>query len=160
MKKSNLLPGFTLIELLVVISIIGVLASVVLSSVNTARAKGSDSAIKTNLANMRSQAAILYDNAGCYSANAACTTGTTTATACTGGTVGNLWKNTQINEALLAAGKASTGGGVGVSTCVQDISNGVWAISTPLKSTPTQSWCIDSSGSSKQRLGAVTLSSC
>ena len=42
MKNSSAIKGFTLIELLVVISIISLLASVILSSVNTAQAKGRD----------------------------------------------------------------------------------------------------------------------
>lgn len=53
--------GFTLIELLVVIAIIGILSSVVLASLNSARNKGSDSAIKANLANARAQAELYYD---------------------------------------------------------------------------------------------------
>lgn len=54
--------GFTLIELLVVIAIIGILSSVVLASLNTARDKGDDAAIKSNLANARAQAALYYDD--------------------------------------------------------------------------------------------------
>jgi prepilin-type N-terminal cleavage/methylation domain-containing protein len=58
--------GFTLIELLVVIAIIGVLASVVLASLNSARQKGEDSGAKANLANIRPQAAIVYDDTGSF----------------------------------------------------------------------------------------------
>jgi len=54
--------GFTLIELLVVIAIIGVLSSVVLASLNSARAKGSDAAVKSNLNNIRAQAELFYDD--------------------------------------------------------------------------------------------------
>jgi len=54
--------GFTLIELLVVIAIIGILASVVLASLNSARDKGSTAAIKANLNNARAAAELYYDD--------------------------------------------------------------------------------------------------
>ncbi len=62
MIKNSLKRGFTLIELLVVIAIIGILASVVLASLNSARDKGADAAIKSNLNNSRAQAELFYDN--------------------------------------------------------------------------------------------------
>ena len=71
MKKNQ---GFTLIELLVVIAIIGILSSVVLASLNTARSKGTDAAIKGNLNGIRAQAAIFYDNSPSTGYTNMCTT--------------------------------------------------------------------------------------
>jgi prepilin-type N-terminal cleavage/methylation domain-containing protein len=61
-NKVKKVRGFTLIELLVVIAIIGILSSVVLASVNIARAKGADTAAKSNITNIRAQAELVYDN--------------------------------------------------------------------------------------------------
>lgn len=55
--------GFTLIELLVVIAIIGILSSVVLASLNTARQKGVEATVKSNFRNAISAAELVYDNA-------------------------------------------------------------------------------------------------
>lgn len=59
--------GFTLIELLVVIAIIGILASVVLASLNSARDKGSNASAISSLNNARAQAELYFtDNGNSY----------------------------------------------------------------------------------------------
>jgi len=63
-KQTLLTRGFTLIELLVVIAIIGILAAVVIGSLNDARSGGQDASIKQSVANIRSQAELFYNSNG------------------------------------------------------------------------------------------------
>lgn len=61
--------GFTLIELLVVIAVIGILASVVLASLNSARKKGADAKIKSELKQISTALELYYDRYGTYRVN-------------------------------------------------------------------------------------------
>jgi len=147
----NMKKGFTLIELLVVIAIIGILASVVLASLNTARGKGADAAIKANLTNIRAQAELFYDNQGgnygTAFTNAACAATATT-----------LFADPNIAAGITAAGDASSGAGIAGGRCGS--TGAAWAISVPLKTTPATSWCVDSTGASKSQTGAITAAVC
>ena len=132
-----------MIELLVVVAIIGILASVVLSSLNTARAKGADAAIKANLANIRAQAELVYDGntPNSYSGLCANTVVSNQTTA-----AANALAGTVIN-ALGTAGTATT------VVCHVAADNSAWAVSSGTKVTPANSWCVDSTGSSKALVG-------
>ena len=151
--------GFTLIELLVVVAIIGILASVVLASLNSARAKGADAAIKANLDNMRAQAALYYDsNSNKYSVAAvACNvTSGGTATGCTD--MFQTSANLGSLQAMTAAAAASGSTAYGNTTAAGD----AWAAWVALKSTTTSAWCVDSLGTSKVEttLPATTATVC
>jgi prepilin-type N-terminal cleavage/methylation domain-containing protein len=66
---KNRTKGFTLIELLVVIAIIGILSSVVLASLGTARQKARDATRISDMGNMKLAIELLYDTTQNYSAN-------------------------------------------------------------------------------------------
>ena len=135
--------GFTLIELLVVIAIIGILSSVVLASLNSARNKGADAAIKNNLSNIRAQAEMHYDdNSNSYAT--LCTT-TTSPVAAMLESARSASGATSVVTAVATAGTSAT--------VVCHSQAGSWAASSPLKTSSANSWCVDSTGASKQITG-------
>jgi prepilin-type N-terminal cleavage/methylation domain-containing protein len=139
--REGHLSGFTLIELLVVIAIIGILSSVVLASLNTARNKGNDAAIKSNLAEARAQAELFYDaNGNSYAGvcGATAVNGVKTIQAAVIAAQTAYNGGTSINTTYTTAGSADTTKG----TC-HDSSAG-WGAEVPLKTSGY--FCVDSTG--------------
>jgi len=128
----NKSKGFTLMELIVVIAIIGVLASIVLTSLNTVRIKGSDASAKSALGQLRAQAEMYYDTHHNYGVSTSeCSTVAGDAMF-DGDTMANIIQNLGTHTSTSSI------------TCASD--SNAWAVSAVLRGGGT--WCVDSTGKS------------
>jgi type II secretion system protein G len=66
MQNLKFSKGFTLIELLVVISLIGILATLVLANLNSARQRGRDAQRKSDLKSIQGALQLYYNDYGKY----------------------------------------------------------------------------------------------
>lgn len=172
--------GFTLIELLVVIAIIGILSSIVLSSLNTARNKGGDAAVKSNLEQARTQSELFYDSNGNHyvtvgGAGTATDLCSALATGASTGGVKGIYAS--VFAAADAAGVSAANvrttltstadvspytkatchscyANQGGTTCATTHTD-MWVVTVPLKSDNTQEWCVDSTGKSNATVNAT-----
>lgn len=129
--------GFTLIELLVVIAIIGILSSVVLASLNSARQKGRDAKRISDVKQIQLALELYYDANGKYP-NVVSTT-----TLVTPGYIAALPQdpvgNTEYSYAAyyLSGGTASVCSGYHLGASLEGSSNSVLQSDADISTTPT-----------------------
>ncbi len=157
MKKYN--KGFTLIELLVVIAIIGILASIVLVSLNTARQKGKDASLKGSISSARAQAEIIFDNANGSYASVCTDAGMLPLLSAAAHQNGALDAGTNYTSTTVPPGAAvSTSGSASRVTCSVDVGGTAYVIAAYLNG--GQFFCVDSTGYANQQAGTNATNSC
>lgn len=135
--------GFTLVELLVVTSIITLLSSVVLSTVNVARSKGKDASIAASLAEARNEIEIGAEGNGLYGPSYnwnLCPTSSSPPDSI-------FYSDTQMRKIVAGINSANNGQTTCASGSLTGTDATTWAMSSPLSS---GDWlCVDSVGNTK-----------
>lgn len=142
--------GFTLIELLVVIAIIGILASLVLTSLASARNKGRDTRVISDVNQVRSQIESEASVQGPYYSGASyCVTALSTINSSSG------------NCKTLASDAAGQGGAINVVTSALSGTNfSSFAVYGKLVTDATKYFCVDSTGKVNPLAAANTTVAC
>jgi prepilin-type N-terminal cleavage/methylation domain-containing protein len=130
--------GFTLVELLVVIAILGILSEVVISSVNAARGKASDSAAAQDLGGIRAQGEMVYDGNNQHYTNV-----------CSDQNVINSMDNAARDEAVTGASAGVWGStNTDAIACISSTDYWVAYVNLAKGPGPTTYWCVDNLGHS------------